>query len=385
MRKLFAALAAVVMIWSLTGCSDVSTARVYTGDTIYIGITAEATGWAQPYGEPLLNGAMLAVNEINNAGGVRGGKPLQLVQLDNGSNSTRAMTMTTQTMGQHRALATIAPATDQVASALGSVGDAREAAIVAPTVITDPTGDSSSSYFFQPVFSAANQARAVAQWCRSREITRVAVIVNETDHVSSTLRASFVENFSDDQHSVVAEATFDAGQEDFAAVIAALDGLDYQAIYVPAMATEGARLVNQVRQAGVEAPIIGSHTWDVLGLAEIAGAEQLNEVFIPTSFTVVPQDNAQAGQFISSYRDEYHVDPTFYAAKGYDAVKIIASAVNNAENLSGTAVRDAVASTHSFDGAAGSISMDGQRSRNNRMLMVRYGHGAQTDYEVVEI
>ncbi len=131
LKKWLALTVATVMLTGLlTGCSGAKTSS--NDKEIKIGVNAELTGGVADYGKQTLNGMLLAIKEVNNAGGVLG-KQIILVQADNKSEASEAGNAATKLITQDKVSAMLGPITSSNALAAVQISQDNMVPLITPT------------------------------------------------------------------------------------------------------------------------------------------------------------------------------------------------------------------------------------------------------------
>jgi len=115
-------------------------------------------------------------------------------------------------------------------------------------------------------------------------------------------------------------------------------------------------IVKQVREGGIETPILGGDGYDTPQLLELAGPSARN-VFFTTHEGIYGDQSDAAKKFNDEYTKAYGKGPdSIFAALGYDGINLLADGITRANDTAGDKIRDALASTTGFKGATGEIS-----------------------------
>ncbi|HYO30143.1 MAG TPA: ABC transporter substrate-binding protein, partial [Thermomicrobiales bacterium] len=180
---------------------------------------------------------------------------------------------------------------------------------------------------------------------------------------------------------------YNIGDTDFSAQITEFKNLNPQPdfYFISANPGEIGTIVQQVRAAGLAAPIVGGDGYDTPLLAELGGqAGPVNDVVFTTHQGIYDESPA-AQAFIAAYEAEYGRAPeNVFAALGYDGVNLMADAMTRAGTVDGPAVRDALAATEGFEGVTGTISYaEGSRIPSKSVALIEVVDNANTLIEVV--
>jgi branched-chain amino acid transport system substrate-binding protein len=151
-------------------------------------------------------------------------------------------------------------------------------------------------------------------------------------------------------------------------------------LYVASGPDDIGRLVKQLRDAGVDEPIFGGDGYDTPLLLEIAGAAA-NDVYFTTHALFDPaQATPLEKQFIEAYEERFGTPPeSSFAGLGYDAVNLLAAAIELAGSAKQKAVPGALEATRGFPGVTGTMSFaPGVHIPEKQVTIVRVEDGALT-------
>ena len=111
-------------------------------------------------------------------------------------------------------------------------------------------------------------------------------------------------------------------------------------------------LINEARQLGITAAFLGGSAWDDRErfLSILDDNTVLDGSYYPTNFSVATQD-ADVQEFVMAYNTLFGSPPDGIAASGYDAMRLLAVAIEKAGSLDPVAVREAFAAVSGYKGA----------------------------------
>jgi branched-chain amino acid transport system substrate-binding protein len=345
---------------AIAGCSGSGDSAGAAGDTIRIGEYASLTGNEAAFGTSSHKGTMLAIEEINAAGGVLR-KQLELIYEDNRS-----------VQGESNTIAKKLITRDNVVALLGEVASGRslEAAPIAqqyqiPMISpssTNPKVTETGDYIFRVCFTDPFQGRLLAEFARrSLKAQKVAILSDVAAAYSVGLAQYFREPWLAGGGTVVADERYNTREKDFKAQLTTIKAAAPDAIFVPGYYNEVGLIVAQARQLGITVPLFGGDGWEAPELIEIAGAKALEGTYYSTHFSAESTD-ALSQQFVAAYKAKYNGEvPDAMAALGYDSARVLADAIGRAGTTDGPALRDAIAATRDFPGATGVTTLDENR------------------------
>ena len=352
--KFAAALMGTLLMGSvLAGCGDEA-----KSDEIKIGANFEMTGNVANYGSATLDGLKLAIKEVNDAGGVNG-KKITIVDADNKSEASEAVNAATKLISDDKVKVIVGPAVTANVIAESQVATDNKVPVIAPDATSpDVTVENGQvkPYIFRSCFIDPQQGSVMAKFATEKLKAKTAVIYvdNSTDY-SKSLGKVFKEKFEAAGGKVLDQQAFVAKDTDFKATLTTLKAANADVIFVPAYYEEVGKIVKQARELGITCPILGTDGWDDPKVADIAGADALNNTFFSTHYS--DKDESVKG-FVDAFTSEYGHAPNVFAALGYDAGKMLVDAIKRAGSDDPEAIRKALEETKDLKVGTGTITMD---------------------------
>jgi len=327
-------------------------------ESIKIGALYNLTGNMSVIDGPAYNGARLAVEDINQQGGLLGGRKIEIIGIDTKSDVDAA-----------KAAAKEISTTDLVAGLGLGDSDYVSAAVPAfrargiPFVTSGATDPDLPKRLGNSLFMMTcgddDQAFAMADFAyTSLKIRRVAVWSDKSLEYTRVLSYFFKDRFLDVGGTISSEDVFLQGRKDFSALIAKLKKLQPppDAVFVSDVAHDAVAIVSQLRKAGVTIPILSGDGFDVDLAAALPGPELADNIYFSTHF-YRGDTRPKAISFTESYRKKYGKDPeNAFSALGYDAVDLIADSIRRAGTTEAKALTQALGNTRAFESVTGRIS-----------------------------
>ncbi len=346
----------VLMVVIVAGCSNGESAD--EGDTIKIGSMFELTGSAAAYGTSMNNAVSMAVDEINDAGGIDG-RTIEIVEYDTKTDETEAASLTTRLGTRDQVSAIIGPATTGSMQAAIPNANNAEVPIMSPTATDDGvlTADDGSvhPYAWRTSFTNSFQGSALAQFANDElDASKAAILSDNSSDYAIGLTETFTKIFEGD---IVAAENFSEGETDFSAVLTNIKDIDFDVLYVPGYYEEAGPIIKQAREMGIEQPILGPDGMGNEILRELAGAENMNEVYY-TSHFVVTSEEPEVQEFVNNYQEEFGIEADMFTGLAYDSVYVIKEAIEEAGSADPQAVNEALANVTDFPGITGTFSFD---------------------------
>src|SRR5699024_10529438 len=182
--------------------------------------------------------------------------------------------------------------------------------------------------------------------------------------------------------TIVTQESYTSGDTDFSAVLTSLLVQEYDVLYVPGYYTEGGLIIQQARQMGITQPILAGDGFASPTLIELAGAENVNDVYFTNHFSSESEEPVVV-EFMAAYEEKFGSEPDAFAALGYDAAKLLIDAVERAGSTDPEAVKDAIAATTEFAGVTGTFAIDENHNPVKPATMITLQNGEITNAELV--
>ena len=331
-------------------------------DEIVVGSNFELTGNHAQYGSNAAQGFKLAVQEVNDAGGVNG-KKIKIVDADSKSDAAESVNAATKLISDNKVVAMVGPAVTASVIAESQVAADNKVPVIAPAAtnpdVTVENGEL-KPFIFRACFIDPQQGEVMAQFAANTADkgglgakTAVLYIDSSSDY-SKSLGKVFKEKFEADGGKVLMEEFFVAKDQDFKATLTKLQGANADVMFVPAYYEEVGKIVKQARELGINSTILGTDGWDDSKVVEISGADALNNTFFCTHYF---EGDAEVQDFINAYKKAYNNDPNVFAALGYDAGKMLVNAIERGGDTS-EKIRDNIESIKDLKVGTGTITMD---------------------------
>jgi branched-chain amino acid transport system substrate-binding protein len=343
-----AALCAALLVFS--GCNAKS-------DDITIGGIFPLSGDVAAYGVAARNGIELAIEEINNDGGINGRRVVLIPEDDTGNpeitvNAYRKLT------ARNKVNVIIGSLTSGCTIAITSLAQAQQVVLVAPAATAPEVTDAGDFIFracFIDPFQGAVGGAFAANELRAK---RAAILYDNGNDYSVGLKDNFITAFQNAGGLIVANESYITKDVDFNAQITKIRTANPDVVYLPDYYSTVALIAKQLRAQGINTPIVGADGWD--GLAENAGDEVLNGFY--STHYVSDSTDPRVQNFVAAYQLKYGSVPVSFAALGYDSMYLIRDAIERAGSTTDSAaIRDALAATN---GAylTGNLSFDEKRN-----------------------
>ena len=357
MKKIVPIILCLLLVAAVvSGCGGGGEETASDSDTIKIGVFEPLTGNYAAGGEIEVEGIKLA----NQLYPEVLGKKVELVIVDNKSDKAEAASAVARLIEKEKVCAIIGSYSSSLSIPAGDMVKESEVPCVAPSA-TNPLVTQGNDYYFRVCFIDPFQGKVMARYAYNQGAKKAAIIQEVSNDYAVGLASFFKEEFiklTGDKNSVVDVLNYQTGDNDFSAQLTNIKGKNPDVVFAPGNFTESALIVKQGKQLGITAPFLGGDTWEIDEFLKVGGAEVEGvafSTFFDPSVTFTPESTKFLDAFKKAYPDKEAAAAT---ALGYDSYIVILNAIERANSADPKAIRDALAETKDFDGAAGVITLD---------------------------
>ena len=301
-----------LVVLALAGCAA-SKADPY--------VVGAAGPWKEGYGLQSLQGIQLAVDEINEAGGING-RPLRVIERDDAGNGLTAATIAQEFVANRTVSAVIGHVNSTGMLSAARVYDGKLAAVATSATSPDLTGI--SSWVFRIISSDSLNGIALANFASTiaRGNTPTAAILYENHAYGRGLADSFRRSF---RGQVVSIDPINADLPSAEPYITYLKTKNPRIVFVAGRVPSGLKILREAKRQGLRTAFMGGDGWQGI----IADTTASEGAYIGMSFTKHDPD-LSARAFVAAFRKKFNHDPEAHAALAYDATKLVAQALTEA-------------------------------------------------------
>jgi branched-chain amino acid transport system substrate-binding protein len=363
------------------GCVAFASVSIAAPEPIRFGHIASLTGKEAAFGVATSKGIVLAIEEINAAGGVLG-RPIEYLVEDLQSKPGEAATATKKLISRDKV--TVVLGANASANSLEAAPICQRAHVPMMAISsTNPAVTDVGDYIFRICFIDPFQGAVLAKFAHdSLHAKRLALLTSAGAPYSVGLSKVLRERFAAAGGEVVAEQKYAEGDKDFRAQLTAIRSAKPDAIAATGYYTEAALICIQARSLGLDVPVIGGDGWEAPQLTQLGG-QAVEGSYYSTYFSA---DNTapEVREFVERYKARWHGEiPEAVSALGYDAVRVIAAALARAGTTEAAPLRNALAATTDFPGVTGSTTIDDHRNSAKAAVMLVIRNGKSQFFEAV--
>lgn len=357
---LSAVLALSISVTMLSACgdtgSDSSASTSSSDDTIKIGVFQPLTGANAAGGEMEKAGTDLAYKLRPKVGD----RDVEMVVADNKSDKVEAATVAERLVSQDKVSAVVGSWGSSFSIAAGPIFEENEVTAVGASC-TNPLVTLGNNYYVRVCFIDSFQGKMIAKYAVEELGAKTAAIIIEKSNDYSVGLASFItaamKEYTGDENAIVATAEYSTGDQDFNAQLTQIGKANPDVIFAPGNFTEGAMIVKQARQQGLEQRFLACDTWVTPDFLAIGG-DAVDGVIVSTFFDANADLTPKTQEFVKAYREEYNEDPSGFAALSFDAYNLVMDAIEQVGTDDPVKLNEAIRNTKDWEGVTGFITLD---------------------------
>ena len=349
-------LVAAMAATALTGCgSNSGSSSKKDADKYYIGGIGPTTGATAIYGTAVKNGAQIAVDEINAAGGING-KQIEYRFEDDQNDAEKAVNAynTLKDWGMQMLVGTTTTA-PCIAVAGKTASD--NVFQITPSASSPDVLSSGNGNVFQVCFTDPNQGIASAQYIAENKLpTKIGIIYDSSDVYSSGIEEKFEAEAKTQGLNIVSKAAFTADSKtDFGTQLQKAKDAGADLLFLPIYYQEASIILKQADTMGYKPKFFGVDGMDGILTVENFDTKLAEDVMLLTPFAADAKDKT-VQNFVKTYKEKYEDTPDQFAADSYDAVYALKAAIEESKATTDMSASDMC---DALKGAMTKIKMQG--------------------------
>jgi branched-chain amino acid transport system substrate-binding protein len=364
-RILAAVLSAVMLAASAFGCAQdgnkqPASGNTEAGDTIKIGGLAPLTGNVSVYGVATNNGIKMAVDEINKAGGVLG-KQIEYIVYDEKGDPIEAVNAYNKLVQDDKIIALIGDVTSKptIAVAQKAVKD-RIPMITATGTTADITkaGDN----VFRACFIDPYQGELMAEYAAKKLNAKTAAIIYDNgDDYSTGVADAFEKEAKEAGITITNKEAYQPGSVDFKSQLTKIKAGNPDVLMIPVYYSDVALIAAQAKDIGIKSKLLGADGWDgVLEKIDKSNLDAVKDCYFCSQYSPENKDE-KLQNFLKQYTEKYKSEANMFAVLGYDALGMMAAAINKAGSVDSEKIIEALKNLE-YKGLTGSTTFDENRN-----------------------
>ncbi|NNV07570.1 ABC transporter substrate-binding protein [Geobacillus sp. C56-T2] len=367
----------------LVACGKTTTSE-NGGDEIKIGAIFSASGGAAPLGKPEMETVKMLVKQWNEQGGING-KKIKLIAYDDKSDQNEAVLSAKKLIEQDNVTAIIGGTTS--GNSLAMIPQIEKAGIpyislAASKQIVNPSDGSSRHWTFKTAQGDDIVINKLLGFLKEKGWTSVAWL-NVANAYGTSGHSEFIHYAPEYGVKAVIEEEFEATVDDAKAMLTRVKKANPQAIIVWGTAQESAIVTKNIRELGIDVPIIESHGVGTKSFIDLAG-EAANGVILPAGRILVADqlpDSDPQKKILLTYKEQfektYNYEPTTFGGHAWDAFHLLMNAIKEG-GTDKEKIRAVLEKTTDFVGISGVFHMSKDNHTGldaNSLVMVQIQDG----------
>lgn len=297
---------------------------VQDDDPVQIGLLMPVTGAAASLGVPAAQGARLAVEEINDAGGIDG-RDVELVEGDTKFPNTNEAVAAFQRLAGEGVQVIVGALASDSSDAVKSRANEEGIVLISPASTRPSLTGADHGYFFRTIANDDVQGpQAAAILFEDLGFDETVVMFEQTGYAQG-LRDTFIDAYEDLGGTVIGDpVAWENDPATFEAKAAEAAGHDPDHIWVSGQAPQIANLIAALRGQGYDGPIMTSEAIESSEIFDVAGDDLAGVTFTKSA---PDPDRAEVQAFQAAYEARWGETPGPFDAFAYDAVYVVAAAI----------------------------------------------------------
>lgn len=325
---------------------------------INFGMVIPISGSSAPTGEYMQNGAQLAVNEINAAGGILDGREIKLLVEDEACDAQQGVASANKLVSSNIAVSVGGYCSGATLPQLPIFADANVPMII-PAANSQDLVKQNLDNVFLINGTGLQQSTAALEFMKKSGYKAVALVDDNTSYSTDITTETASQITEDGTLQVALSTSVNAGESDYSAVVREIIGSNADIVYWTGYYQEGGLIIDQLRKAGYSGDIMVADGSADNTLAKIAG-DAANGVL--ATMTPTPDTLQGAEDWIASYTEEFGSAPGPYSTQSYDAVRLAAEAITQAGSTKGADIITALNAIDGFEMFSGPLKFTPERT-----------------------
>jgi branched-chain amino acid transport system substrate-binding protein len=342
---------------------------------VKIGAVIPLTGEASDYGKSVHEGLQLALEEINGAGGIRGNELMLLVR-DSQTTPSVGETAITSLLGEEKVLAVVGGVSSSVTRAMAPIAEQSQRVLLSPASSSPLISDLGHYIYRNFPSDVLEGARMAAFAYDTLDVKRNMVVMAMQNDYGRGLKKVFVDNYTDMGGKILKMYVYPEHQTDFSEMVAEIKGFsapDANAVYIAGYYNDLAEILLELQRQEVDVVKLSVGAFNSAALMEKAGSAAEGVIFPMLEFDPDAEEEP-IHSFSAAYAAKFGKKPDIYAAHAYDALKILAHAIEK-EGPYPEKIQMTLLNLRDYPGVSGLTSFDekGDVRKFIKMFVVHEG------------
>lgn len=323
-----------------TNASSETATTETSGDTIRIGGITAVTGDKAEMGESFWRSWQLAIEKVNENGGVLG-KQVELVLEDSKADPKEAVELTKKMGDDESIAAVLGPMTSSEAIACAPVFEEYTMVELSPCASNNQYAPMSHYAFTVAGKMDAEQPYLVERGAHEFLNAKSIGVIWSNDDWGASAFESTKEGCEEYGIEITDDESFVAGEKDFTAILTKIRQTNPEYLMLITQAADGALVLNQLEAMGWDIPVIGAGAMYSDQVILLSG--EASEGLVASAAFFLSEDDPEAWDYATKFYEGAGFYPTIHGPLSYDAALLLCAAIEKAGTTDRQAVRDALA------------------------------------------
>jgi branched-chain amino acid transport system substrate-binding protein len=321
-------------------------------NTITIGAVLPLTGGSAQWGIPPRNAALLAVDQANAKGGIKGRK-IALEIEDDQCEPAPGVAATQKILASRKPIAILGAVCSSVTLAIAPIAESNRVVLISPASTT-PLLTNAGDYIFRVIPTDALRGKVFADYVYAHGYKRVSCLYINNDGGLGNQK-TFSESFQKLGGQIISVDAYPQDTQDVRTQLTKIKAARPDAVLIVSYPDDTPIVLRQAAELKLGLPLFfQTEALDDPAVIQRAGAAAEGATYILPAKPTGPA----ADDFVRAYRERYGKDPETFAAEGYDVIMLIFNILNASPALTSDALKDGLYHTQGYAGASGTISFD---------------------------
>lgn len=352
---------ALVLSLTFWGCGEKE-------KVIKIGSILPLTGDSADWGANGKYGIDLAVEEINQSGGVNG-KKLEVVYEDSQADPKIAVSVVRKLISVNKVPAIVGDIVSATTLAMAPIVEKEQVVLVGIST-SAPAITNAGEYTFRVWPSDTYEGTALAKFVYEKGDRKICILHIQNDY-GVGLRDVFRKVFTDLGGQILADAGYAKDETDFKSRLTQFSSLRPDGIYLVSYYTDAALVLKQAAELGIKTQFFGATAVESPKLIELAGKAAEGLIYPIVSDFDPDNPNEKAKKFIANLKAKFNVEPHWASTHSYDAVYVIVEGMKRG-GLTGSEIQKAMANIKGYIGVTSEITFDEFGDVINKPVTIRW-------------
>ena len=322
-----------------------------------IGVIAYLSGGGAAYGEAIRQGLELARDEINTQGKTK----IELVFEDSKGEKNEAINAANKLIHKDNVVAIIGPTLSGEMFAVGPITNQSGVPVMGTSTTAEGITEIGDFVFRNALPESLAIPHAVKKAKGKYGLKKVAVMYSNNNDWAVSGFKTFEKSLKENGIETLAVETFADKDTDYSAQLTKIATMKPDAIRLACLYQEAALIAKKAREMGITIPIVGNNGINSPQYIKSAGIASDNSVVASPWFP--GKEDAGVKKFVAAYKERFKKEPDQFAAQAYDALKIMASALDKSgSNTDRKKLRDSLSTIKDFPGVTGKFAFDAKRN-----------------------